>query len=310
MPSRMTSRSAGRATATPRGGRAGGRTDRGGGRTKGQTGDLGNSRIDEQAQLDNQCNNQGNNRNQNGDAINDNIQGDVRNIIIHARSREAAVGMTWEDFKTLTKEEFCPINKMHKLETEFWNYAMVGAGHAAYSDRFLELARLVPHLVTPENKMIERYIFRLAPQIWGMVAATKPRNPERRRNGGEPSRDRDVRDDNKRTRTGNAFSTTANPVRREYTGAAPKYASCNLHHSPETPCQACFNCNRLGHMARDCRVDPRMVNPVNARNPTAAHGACFECGGTDHFKAACPRLNQAQRPGGNRPNQAMANNGG
>ncbi|GKA29942.1 putative reverse transcriptase domain-containing protein [Tanacetum coccineum] len=36
----------------------------------------------------------------------------------------------------------------------------------------------------------------------------------------------------------------------------------------------------------------------------------FECGGTDHFKAACPRLNQAQRPEGNRPNQAVANNGG
>ncbi|GJY66277.1 putative reverse transcriptase domain-containing protein [Tanacetum coccineum] len=31
-----------------------------------------------------------------------------------------------------------------------------------------------------------------------------------------------------------------------------------------------------------------MVNPVNARNPIAARGACFECGGINHFKAACP----------------------
>ncbi|GKA02987.1 putative reverse transcriptase domain-containing protein [Tanacetum coccineum] len=53
-----------------------------------------------------------------------------------------------------------------------------------------------------------------------------------------------------------------------------------------------------------------MVNLVNTRNPTTAHGACFEFGGIGHFKAACPRLNQAQRPRGNRPNQAMANNGG
>ncbi|GKB52517.1 putative reverse transcriptase domain-containing protein [Tanacetum coccineum] len=136
------------------------------------------------------------------------------------------------------------------------------------------------------------------------------RNPERRGNGGEPSRDRNVKDDNKRTRTGNAFATTANSVRIKCTGATPKCANCNLHHSPETPCRSCFNCNRLGYLAKDCKVAPRMVNPVNARNPTAAHGACYECGGTDHFKAACPRLNQAQRLGGNHPNQVVTNNGG
>ncbi|GJR98404.1 reverse transcriptase domain-containing protein [Tanacetum coccineum] len=68
------------------------------------------------------------------------------------------VGMSWEDFKILTREEFCPSNEMQKLETELWNYAMVRAGHAAYTDRFHELARLVPHLVTPEGKRIERYV--------------------------------------------------------------------------------------------------------------------------------------------------------
>ncbi|GJS40982.1 putative reverse transcriptase domain-containing protein [Tanacetum coccineum] len=181
---------------------------------------------------------------------------------------------------------------------------MVGADHATYTDRFHELARLVPHLVTPENKRIERYIYGLASHIQGMVAATEPttiqkavqkantltdeairngslkRNPERRRNGGETSRDRNVKDDNKRNRTGNAFAKTANPVRREYTGAAPKCANCNQHHSTETPCRACFNYNHLGHIAKDCSV------------------------------AECPRLNQVQRSGGNRPNQAVANNGG
>ncbi|GJU29179.1 putative reverse transcriptase domain-containing protein [Tanacetum coccineum] len=60
----------------------------------------------------------------------------------------------------------------------------------------------------------------------------------------------------------------------------------------------------------DCRVVPRNVNPVNDRNPAAARGACFECGGTDHYKSACPRLNRAQGPGVNRPNQALAIDGG
>ncbi|GKC83451.1 hypothetical protein Tco_1139168 [Tanacetum coccineum] len=36
--------------------------------------------------------------------------------------------------------EFCPSHEMQKLESELWNHAMVGAGHAAYTDKFHELA--------------------------------------------------------------------------------------------------------------------------------------------------------------------------
>ncbi|GJV35058.1 putative reverse transcriptase domain-containing protein [Tanacetum coccineum] len=233
------------------------------------------------AQVGNQGSNQGDNRNQSGTAVNDNIRGDVRNVIvnngrrgytykkflacnpekydgkggaivytrwiekmesvqdmsgcrddqkvkytagsfvgkaltwwnsqIHTRSHELAVSMAWDDFK---------------------NHAMVEASHAAYTDRFHELSRLVPHLVTLENRRIERYVYGLAPQICGMVAATEPttiqsiilkvgvltnkairngsikKNPEKIGNRGAPSKDRNVRDDNKRSRTVSAFATT------------------------------------------------------------------------------------------------------
>ncbi|GJX43408.1 putative reverse transcriptase domain-containing protein [Tanacetum coccineum] len=198
--------------------------------------------------------------------------------------------------------------------TELWNHAMVGADHAAYTDRFHELARLVPHLVTPKSRKIKRYVYGLAPQIRGMVAATEPKTMqkavqisgaltdeavrngsikkvEKRGNVGEPSKDKNGRDDNKRTRIGNAFAMTANPA-------------------PGGPCRTCFNCNRPGHLARDCRVVPRNVNPINERNPTPAPGACHECSSADHVRTACPRLNRAQRPGGNYPNQVFANNWG
>ncbi|GJS02598.1 hypothetical protein Tco_0319106 [Tanacetum coccineum] len=36
-----------------------------------------------------------------------------------ARGHEAAFRMTWEEFKALLVEEFCPSNEMEKLETEF-----------------------------------------------------------------------------------------------------------------------------------------------------------------------------------------------
>ncbi|GKB51146.1 hypothetical protein Tco_0901899 [Tanacetum coccineum] len=79
-----------------------------------------------------------------------------------------------EEFKALLVEKFCPSNEIEKLETDIWNHAMVGANHAAYTNRFYELANLVPHLVNPESKRIERYIHELAPQIRGMIRATQP----------------------------------------------------------------------------------------------------------------------------------------
>nr|GEY10099.1 putative reverse transcriptase domain-containing protein [Tanacetum cinerariifolium] len=255
MPPKMTTRSAGHATDTLRGGRIGGRTGRGGGRTRGKGGAIVYTCWIEKMES-------------------------VQDMIWCEENQK--VKMSWEDFKTLTREEFCPVNEMQKLETKFKNHVMVGAGHATYTDMFHELAR----------------------------NGSRKKNPEKRWNGGEPNRDRNARDENKRTRTGNAFATTTNPVRREYNGTIPKFITCNLHHPPEMPCQACFSSGRPGHMVKDCRVAPRMVNPMNARNPTAAPRACYECRGTDHFKAACPRLNQAQRPRGNCPNQVVSNNEG
>ncbi|GKF99266.1 putative reverse transcriptase domain-containing protein, partial [Tanacetum coccineum] len=121
-----------------------------------------------------------------------------------------------------------------------------------------------------------------------------------------PSKDRSGRDNNKRARTVNAFATTVNPVGRENTGTCPKSTTYNSYNIPGRPCRTCFNCNRPTHLVRDYRGAPRNVNPVNARNPTVR--ACYECGSTDHVRSTCPRLNKAQRPGGNRSNQVVANN--
>ncbi|GKE99055.1 reverse transcriptase domain-containing protein, partial [Tanacetum coccineum] len=165
------------------------------------------------------------------------------NSKIRTRGREAAVGMSWEDFKTLTREEFYPSNEFQKLENELWNHAMVEAGHAVYTDRFHKLARLVPHLVTPKSKKSAGTLTNEA-----LSNGSIKKNHEKRGSVGEPSKDRNEKKDNKRTKTGNAFAMTANPVKGSYTG----------------------------HFASDCRMSPRNVNPINARNPVAR--TCFECG--------------------------------
>nr|GEU33385.1 hypothetical protein [Tanacetum cinerariifolium] len=141
-----------------------------------------------------------------------------------------------------------------QLETEFWCHAMV---KEEMELKTIHIAVLRAGMLTDEA--IRKGSFR--------------KNAEKRGNGGEPSRDGNVRDDNKRSRTGRAFASTTNPIRREYMCVAPKCTNYKFYHHPEMPCRT---------------------------------WACFECGGIDHYKAACPKLNRAPRQGGNRQNQAMA----
>ncbi|GKE15093.1 reverse transcriptase domain-containing protein [Tanacetum coccineum] len=97
------------------------------------------------------------------------------NSQIRTLSREVAASMSWNDFKFMMIQEFFPSHEIQKLESDLWNHTMVGAGHVAYTDRFHELVRLVPHLVTPGSRMIKRYVYGIALQIRGMVAATEPK---------------------------------------------------------------------------------------------------------------------------------------
>ncbi|GJS70130.1 putative reverse transcriptase domain-containing protein [Tanacetum coccineum] len=213
-------------------------------------------------------------------------------------SREVAVSMSWNNFKFMMIQEFCPSHEMQKLESELWNHAMVGAGHAAYTDRFHELERSVPHLVTPESRMIERYVYGLALQTRKMVAAKEPKTIQKVVQISGALTDEVVRNG----------SIKKIKKRGNNTGTWPKCTTCNSYHAPSGPCRTCFNCNRPGHLARDCKGVPRNVNPVNARNPTVR--ACYECGSTDHVRPTCPRLNRARGPEENRPNQVATNNEG
>ncbi|GJY51177.1 putative reverse transcriptase domain-containing protein [Tanacetum coccineum] len=287
-----------------------------------------------------QVGNQGNVGNQNGNVVNENVQENIGNVIVNGNR----VGCSYKEFLACNPKEYdgkggvvvltrwikkmeyvhdmsgCSIDQKVKYTAgsfvgkalTWWNSQIrtlsreVDVSMSWNDFKFHELARLVPHLVTPESRMIERYVYGLAPQIRGMVAATEPKTMQKAvqisgalidkavRNGsikkveksvnvGEPSKDKNGRDDNKRSRTGNAFASTANPVGRENTGTWPKCTTCNSYHAPGGPCRTCFNCNRPGHLAKDCRGVLRNMNPVNARNPTVR--ACYECGSTDHGHA-------------------------
>ncbi|GJY47745.1 hypothetical protein Tco_0436808 [Tanacetum coccineum] len=208
------------------------------------------------AQEGDHISNQGINKSRNDNAA-DNIHEDVGNVNVS----NGQSGCSYKDFVACKSKDFngkgsaiaytCWVDKMeavqdisgcevnHKVKyasssltskaLTWWNnqgHTMVRVGHATYTDQFHELARLVPHLVTPKTKRIEMYIYGLALKIHEIVAATKPpiiqnailkagvltdeavrsgslrKSGEKRGDGGELIKEGNFKGDNKRTRTG------------------------------------------------------------------------------------------------------------
>ncbi|GJW47896.1 putative reverse transcriptase domain-containing protein [Tanacetum coccineum] len=117
--------------------------------------------------LNGQGNNQGLGANRGVEGVNGNVEG----------ANEDA-----PDFSTIIAH-----HEMQKLESELWNHVMVGVGHAAYTDRFHELARMVE---ATEPKTMQKAV-----QISGALTDEAVRNGsikkvEKRGNVGETSKDK------------------------------------------------------------------------------------------------------------------------
>ncbi|KAI3688058.1 hypothetical protein L1987_81764 [Smallanthus sonchifolius] len=76
------------------------------------------------------------------------------------RGVDVTMALPWNEVKRLMTEEFCPRNEMKKLEAEFWDLTQDSGESLAYTTRFHELSLLVPHMVTPLTRCIEKYIVR------------------------------------------------------------------------------------------------------------------------------------------------------
>ncbi|GJV13646.1 putative reverse transcriptase domain-containing protein [Tanacetum coccineum] len=166
-----------------------------------------------------QVGNQGNVGNQNSNVVNENVQENIGNVLVNDNrvgcsykeflacdtkeydGKGGVVALTrWiEKMEFVQDMSGCSIDQKVKYTTgslvgkaltwwnsqirtlsrEVVNHAMVGAGHAAYTDRFHDLARLVPHLVTPESRKIKRYMYGLASHIHGMVIAIEPKTMQK-----------------------------------------------------------------------------------------------------------------------------------
>ncbi|GKF51934.1 hypothetical protein Tco_0148401 [Tanacetum coccineum] len=148
---------------------------------------------------------------------------------------------------------------MEKLENKFWNHKMVGANHAAYTDRFHELAKMVPHLVSPESSRIKRYIAGLAPEILGMLRATQP-----------------------------TIIYSAILRARILTDEAVNYGTLTKGNEKRKGLEekskpgGSWKDNKKAKVRTDCRAPFKQVAPVNVVRMGYNQRVCYECGSPDH----------------------------
>nr|GEY54924.1 putative ribonuclease H-like domain-containing protein [Tanacetum cinerariifolium] len=75
---------------------------------------------------------------------------------------------------------------------------------------------------------------------------------------------------------------------KHYVESKPLCFKCYYHH--DGPCAPkCHQCNRFGHLARDCRSSTN-ANTTNIQKGTGASqkATCYECGNQGHYRRDCP----------------------
>ncbi|GJX26801.1 putative reverse transcriptase domain-containing protein [Tanacetum coccineum] len=262
-----------------------------------------------------QVSNQGNVGNQNGNVVNENVQENVRNVLVNGNR----VGCSYKEFLACNPKEYdgkggavvltrwiekmesvhdmsgCSIDQKVKytagsfvgkaltwwnsqirtlsrevVNWSCWKFTPGGAGHAAYTDRFHELASNGAKELTKGRGGSLMGWYRISGALTDEAVRNRSiKKVKKRGNMGEPSKDKNGRDDNNEVLDRNAFATTINPIGRENTDTWPKCTIYNSYHAPGGPCRTCINCNRLGYLSKDCRGVPRNVNPVSGYEPNA-----------------------------------------
>ncbi|GKB85521.1 putative reverse transcriptase domain-containing protein [Tanacetum coccineum] len=210
---------------------------------------------------------------------------------------------------------------------EIWDLKVKATDLTSYTQRFQELALLCGRMFLEESDKIEKYVGGLPDMIHESVVASKPKTMQdaveiatevmdkkirtftkcqtkSKRKLEDTSRNtQNQQQHNKRQNTGRAY-TTGSGKKKSYGGSKPLCTKCNYHHVG--PCAPkCHKCNRVGHLAHDCRSTANS-NTANNQNGIGSgqKPTFYECGVQGHFKRECSKL----KNNNNRGNQVGGGN--
>ncbi|GJX21357.1 putative reverse transcriptase domain-containing protein [Tanacetum coccineum] len=193
--------------------------------------------------------------------------------------------MTWINLKKKMTDKYCPSGEIKKLEAEMWNLKVKGTDVISYNQRFQELALMCARMFPEESDRIKKYVSGLPDMIHGSVMVSKPKTIQDAIEFATELMDKKI------------WSGEKKP----YGGSKPLCSKCNYHHDRQCA-PKCHKCNRVGHLARDCRSTANANTANNQRGTGAGQKpTCYECGAQGHFKRDCPKLKNNNRgnQGGN-----------
>nr|GEX08072.1 putative reverse transcriptase domain-containing protein [Tanacetum cinerariifolium] len=198
-----------------------------------------------------------------------------------------------EVLKQKMTDKYCPQGEIKKLEIELWNLKFVAN----------------------ETEKIDKYISGLPNNIYGSVKASKPkmldetielandlmdqklctfteRQTDNKRKADDSSRNNHGHQQHpsKRLNVAKVYNIRSGE-RKPYGGNLPKGTKCHFHHNG--PCTLkCHKCNKVGHLARDCRSfgNTNVANAQKDNRELPKGNGCFECASLGHFKKDCPKF--------------------
>nr|GEY50358.1 hypothetical protein [Tanacetum cinerariifolium] len=174
---------------------------------------------------------------------------------------------------------------------------------------------LIRQFFANETEKIDKYISGLPDNIYGSVKASKPkmldetielatdlidqklctyaeRQTDNKRKADDSSKNNHGHQQHpsKRQNVTKVYNMGSGK-RKPYGGNLPKCTTCHFHHNGSCT-QKCHKCNKVGHLARDCRSfgNTNVANTQRDNRAIPKGNGCFKCRAPGHFRRDCPKL--------------------